>query len=255
MKPALEFRRVQIALAVVGFAIALSSCGSQDADYDFGQYSPEDTMPLAQEDENAPAGLVDVDNESLITDLPSFNLRTRDGESYTQFDVRRSAYAGSRGTFRGYECTVDCSGHEAGYEWAEENFVDDPDDCVGNSFSFEEGCIAYLEENEPYAIRSADISRPSLIPRPSITPNRNGETTTYSDGTTATRIGNTTIFSDGTTANRIGDTTIYSDGTTAHQIGDTTIFSDGTTANRIGDTTIFSDGTTCNTIGSTTICN
>ena len=50
-------------------------------------------------------------------------------------------------TFGGYGCTDDCSGHEAGYAWAEENGIDDPDTCGGNSQSFEEGCRAYAEEN------------------------------------------------------------------------------------------------------------
>jgi len=50
--------------------------------------------------------------------------------------------------FRGYECTVDCSGHEAGYEWAERHSIDDPDDCNGNSESFIEGCKAYAEEQQ-----------------------------------------------------------------------------------------------------------
>lgn len=48
--------------------------------------------------------------------------------------------------FRGYPCTEDCSGHEAGYEWAEEEGIEDPDDCGGNSDSFIEGCQAYAEE-------------------------------------------------------------------------------------------------------------
>jgi hypothetical protein len=50
-------------------------------------------------------------------------------------------------TFNGYNCTVDCSGHEAGYEWAEENDIDDIFDCEGNSTSFIEGCESYVEEN------------------------------------------------------------------------------------------------------------
>lgn len=50
----------------------------------------------------------------------------------------------------GYPCTVDCSGHEAGYEWAEENGIDDPDDCDGNSESFIEGCQAYAEDQQGY---------------------------------------------------------------------------------------------------------
>ena len=45
-------------------------------------------------------------------------------------------------------CTIDCSGHEAGYAWAEENGVDDPSDCGGRSQSFIEGCESYGEEQQ-----------------------------------------------------------------------------------------------------------
>jgi hypothetical protein len=57
--------------------------------------------------------------------------------------------------FAGYECTVDCSGHEAGYEWAEEHDISDGDDCDragehSNSPSFAEGCHAYVDgESDP----------------------------------------------------------------------------------------------------------
>lgn len=50
-------------------------------------------------------------------------------------------------SFHGYPCTVDCSGHEAGYDWAEKHDITDPDDCSGNSQSFIEGCKSYAEEN------------------------------------------------------------------------------------------------------------
>lgn len=50
--------------------------------------------------------------------------------------------------FMGRPCTDDCSGHEAGYRWAEENGIDDPDNCGGNSDSFIEGCQAYAEEQQ-----------------------------------------------------------------------------------------------------------
>lgn len=52
------------------------------------------------------------------------------------------------GTFNGYDCTSDCSGHEAGYEWADDNDVEDEDECSNDSASFEEGCLSYLEEKE-----------------------------------------------------------------------------------------------------------
>lgn len=47
--------------------------------------------------------------------------------------------------YNGDTCTVDCSGHEAGAEWAEQNGIDDPDDCGGNSNSFIEGCRTFVE--------------------------------------------------------------------------------------------------------------
>ena len=57
-------------------------------------------------------------------------------------------------TFHGDPCTSDCSGHEAGYNWAEEHLIDDADDCDtagdnSNSPSFAEGCRDYVEENAP----------------------------------------------------------------------------------------------------------
>lgn len=45
-----------------------------------------------------------------------------------------------------WDCTSDCSGHEAGYEWASDNGITDPYDCDGNSDSFIEGCEAYAYE-------------------------------------------------------------------------------------------------------------
>jgi hypothetical protein len=68
------------------------------------------------------------------------------GETYEEYDARRDSYDGSRGTYAGQGCTVDCSGHEAGYAWAEEHGITDPDQCGGNSWSFEEGCRSYAEE-------------------------------------------------------------------------------------------------------------
>lgn len=53
-------------------------------------------------------------------------------------------------TYKGNECTSDCSGHEAGYEWAEEKGISGPDDCGGNSQSFIEGCQSYAEEQSDW---------------------------------------------------------------------------------------------------------
>ena len=45
----------------------------------------------------------------------------------------------------GDPCSGDCSGHDAGYDWAERKGIVDPNDC-GGSDSFVEGCMAYAEE-------------------------------------------------------------------------------------------------------------
>lgn len=47
---------------------------------------------------------------------------------------------------QGYPCTVDCSGHEAGYSWAKRKGISDPSQCGGNSMSFVEGCRAAASE-------------------------------------------------------------------------------------------------------------
>ena len=55
-------------------------------------------------------------------------------------------------TFGGYECTVDCSGHKAGYDWAEAGGNVMEADCEAillrwpNGNSFYEGCLAYVDE-------------------------------------------------------------------------------------------------------------
>jgi hypothetical protein len=55
-------------------------------------------------------------------------------------------------TFGDYECTVDCSGHKAGYEWAEARGIVNEAECEPilrrspNRTSFYEGCLVYVED-------------------------------------------------------------------------------------------------------------
>jgi len=55
-------------------------------------------------------------------------------------------------TFGGYECTDNCSGHKAGYKWAEAKGVSDEEQCEGilvtapNRTSFYQGCKVYVED-------------------------------------------------------------------------------------------------------------
>ena len=58
--------------------------------------------------------------------------------------------------FGSYSCTVDCSGHEAGYQWAEDNSISDVEDCDGNSESFIEGCRQYADEQEGQSVTEND---------------------------------------------------------------------------------------------------
>lgn len=47
--------------------------------------------------------------------------------------------------FEGYSCLTDCSGHKAGYEWAEANGVYDRSQCTSESKSFYEGCYGFVK--------------------------------------------------------------------------------------------------------------
>lgn len=78
-------------------------------------------------------------------DVPAADYAEAPGYSAEKY---RSASSGYQDAGAPYGCTSDCSGHDAGWAWAEENGVSDPGDCGGNSLSFEEGCIAYAEEQQ-----------------------------------------------------------------------------------------------------------
>lgn len=55
-------------------------------------------------------------------------------------------YAQESRTFGGFDCTDDCSGHAAGYNWAQSKSITDESDCGGDSNSFTEGCQVYVRE-------------------------------------------------------------------------------------------------------------
>lgn len=81
-----------------------------------------------------------------------------DYDSYEENYEESESYGGTGITRDNWECTADCGGHEAGYEWAEDNGITDPYDCNGNSNSFIEGCEAYANEQleEQYGEDSYD---------------------------------------------------------------------------------------------------
>ncbi|MCX6793401.1 MAG: hypothetical protein NTY12_05290 [Candidatus Falkowbacteria bacterium] len=103
---------------------AFTGCSSQDSSsyegYDYNSNPPE-----------------------INYDEPDYIDNSDDEEYYSESEVG----VDDTEYFNGYECTDDCSGHEAGYDWADEKGIDDVDDCGGNSQSFIEGCESYVEDN------------------------------------------------------------------------------------------------------------
>lgn len=60
--------------------------------------------------------------------------------------LMQKSYKKQPTTFKERPCTVDCSGHKAGYDWAAKKGINNPDDCGGKSSSFIEGCKAYVAD-------------------------------------------------------------------------------------------------------------
>lgn len=83
----------------------------------------------------------DIDN----FDDCQYEFNTSDAEDWCNEYVKEN-YTWYQ-TFWDYNCTEDCSWHEAWYEWAESNDIDDEYDCDWNSNSFNEWCMEYIEEN------------------------------------------------------------------------------------------------------------
>lgn len=123
--------------------LVLAACGGSDeqAEADAMTYEAE---TLAAEGGNDLAKDTGTSSGLMLPD------EVVAGETYSEFDERRDELEGEAGSYAGYGCTVDCSGHEAGYNWAADNDITDPNDCGGNSWSFIEGCEAYAEENGGY---------------------------------------------------------------------------------------------------------
>ena len=52
--------------------------------------------------------------------------------------------------FHGWKCGGDCTQHHAGYAWAAQRKIANPQDCQGKSESFIEGCWAYTGAEGPF---------------------------------------------------------------------------------------------------------
>lgn len=125
----------------IALSLSLGGCGSSS------DYEDTEEAELSADDGS------DEDTDGAI-DRYGYGASSYDeergDETYDEFDQRRDQLGSSYGTFGGYGCTVDCSGHEAGYEWAQQNGISETYQCGGNSWSFIEGCKAYVEEQGGY---------------------------------------------------------------------------------------------------------
>jgi hypothetical protein len=87
-------------------------------------------------------GIITFINNSNDTDKSQSYQDSQNSE----YNVRESdpdTYYSSQG----FDCTDDCSGHDAGYEWASENDICDEYYEQSNSTSFDEGVQSYAIEN------------------------------------------------------------------------------------------------------------
>lgn len=88
-----------------------------------------------------------------ISASPSSSDNSSQNSNYDQSEVQDyDENSISTDEFHGYDCTDDCSGHEAGYDWADENDIcseysygDEYEESHSNSFN--EGVTAYIEDN------------------------------------------------------------------------------------------------------------
>ncbi len=103
-------------LLIFCLCVALSGCGAHGASeaYDEGKVT---SQQRAEFDEDAA-------RDRAVSDLS--------GQTFQ--DVGDTS-----------RCTEDCSGHDAGWQWAQNHEVTDTSECLGSG-SFEDGCEAYVEE-------------------------------------------------------------------------------------------------------------
>ena len=88
--------------------------------------------------QNYPASTVETAQETY--NVPAEDLTEDQLDETQQAEVEEATN----------NCTGDCSGHQAGYEWAQDSEISSESDCDGNSDSFNEGCVNYVEGGSEY---------------------------------------------------------------------------------------------------------
>jgi hypothetical protein len=126
-------------VALIFFAIALSvSLGGCDQ-HKSANSDPQNTTSSAGGNGDDTRSHDDSDESSDSGD----GSNEDSAQAAAVESLENESYEDVRGTD---DCTEDCSGHEAGWEWAKQHEIFDESECSGDSDSFIEGCQAYAEE-------------------------------------------------------------------------------------------------------------
>jgi hypothetical protein len=140
---------VRVSLLLLSALVVIAGCRSangegQDESVAFGEKEPGSEEIGASDESHENSDL--NDNISTIDPPITGSEEIKGGETYGDYDIRRDSYEGSRGKSHGDGCTVDCGGHNAGYEWASSQGITSAEQCGSNSWSFVEGCRAFADE-------------------------------------------------------------------------------------------------------------
>lgn len=126
-------------MIVIG-ALLLAYCSS--AENTHSSYQDDDYASEAWEDDQR----FEADDSSIYR-----SDEEKGGETRAEYEERQDEIGGELGTYHDDVCTVNCDGHEAGRQWAEDRGITDPSDCGGRSWSFQEGCETYAREQQEEA--------------------------------------------------------------------------------------------------------
>ena len=129
------------ALFLTAILVGCGGSGGRYADYD-GYYNDAADADEEIADEAAEEAAEEARQEAYAAAGASSDGTGADASNVSAHDIEQITFD---------YCTQDCSGHEAGFEWARDNEVTDESDCGGNSQSFYDGCVQFAEERQEQA--------------------------------------------------------------------------------------------------------
>jgi hypothetical protein len=131
---------------VISVALCLAGCGASSTEAD--RYIVEGTS--AEVDKYIIEGTGTETDQYIVegTSEPYNSKGEFDEEAAREDAISNLMSSSFEDVGNTSDCTDDCSGHSAGYEWAKENAAGQSSLCSGNSNSFIEGCEAFSQAVE-----------------------------------------------------------------------------------------------------------